>query len=112
MNLEKSPEVRRARIDCGGCEERESSMESTTFVFEDVEWSYKRSQSLGTTASQMVKVGLKQVSVTCKKCGHSWTARGYGDGQFLSGLGFVSFECPNCEASERVSYSLFETKPN
>jgi transcription elongation factor Elf1 len=78
--------------------------ESEKFAFTNVRPLYRESNEIRADRQRAAPsvVGLSSADVTCKTCGHNWTARSYGEGRFESPLGQLLFTCPECGAEEGV----------
>jgi len=87
------------------------SIESTKFLFSDVERFYHQSDEISPHRRPPVKGGLKAVTVECKGCRETWRATEHGKGKFHKSWGGITFICSRCEAEERVSPTLFDQKP-
>ena len=81
------------------------AVETDEFIIDDVVWNYIESQEITGNRSRPPprKGGLKSASIICKACGHSWVACQHGNGQFLSHMGGVTFNCPSCSVVGKVA---------
>jgi uncharacterized protein CbrC (UPF0167 family) len=85
-------------------------VETDEFIVDGATWNYIESREI--TGNRMrpppVRGGIKSAVVTCKGCGHNWTARQYGSGSFSHFIGGIVLTCPYCSADGKVALRLFE----
>ena len=84
------------------------AVETDEFIIDDPTWNYIESREI--TGSRMrpapVQGGLKSAAVTCKRCGHAWTTRKFGAGNFSPYIGGVILSCPSCSTDGKVALKL------
>ena len=81
------------------------SYESEKFTFERVSYTYTESNEIRSDRQRSApqKTGIREAAVTCKSCGHAWTARTFGAGAVMGGaIGGPIFACPACNTQEQV----------
>lgn len=68
------------------------------FAVLGVDWKYETSEALsgGVQPRLPLQSGVEALSLTCNSCGHTWSARRFGEGSFLSNAGAVHLTCPAC----------------
>lgn len=83
--------------------------ETDQFIIDNATWNDFESREItGDRVQSPPKQGnLKSAAITCKACGHSWTAYQTGNGRFSPGMGgVVSFTCPSCSKFGTVASRL------
>lgn len=81
------------------------SYESEKFIYDQVSFTFIQSNEIRSDRQRSAphKTGVRSADVTCKTCGHSWTARTYGEGAIRGGtIGGPIFTCPACNTQEQV----------
>lgn len=81
------------------------SIESEKFFFGDVQPNWIESKEITSHGqpAEPVRTGIRSVDVSCKTCGHTWTAKSYGEGAFTQTMGGAMIRCPSCHAGEAVA---------
>lgn len=85
--------------------------ESLHFCFAAIHWTFKPRNSIAPDRNvrDMVKAGLRELTVKCKDCGHSWYSASRGSGCFIERAGGnLTFTCPQCETSETILLSALD----
>ena len=62
---------------------------------------YRQSHQIGSPSPTRFKAGVESASVSCKSCGHQWTAR-TPNGGMRAFIGQIRVECPQCNATEPI----------
>lgn len=77
------------------------SFETDKFIIENVTWNSVESTEVTANrlSSPRIKVGLKSAEVSCKACGHFWTAHQHRKGGLGGG---IFFTCPLCAVEGKV----------
>jgi hypothetical protein len=86
-------------------------VENEFFEISHVEWRYQNSKVIHSDRNprQPIRVGIKSISVRCKKCGVEWNANHGSDrGRYRQAIGFTHITCPDCDAESVFPNVLLE----